>query len=51
MLQIKKIYQAEEFLKVVNRILNWPVEKIFDFAYNVYNSNGVGSIDTNDLMS
>lgn len=32
MLQIKKIYQPEEFLKVIHKILNWPVEKMFDFA-------------------
>lgn len=31
-LQIKKMHQPEEFLKVINKILNWPVEKIFDFA-------------------
>lgn len=32
MLQIKKMHNYEEFLKLINKILNWPVEKIFDFA-------------------
>lgn len=51
MLQIKKIFHPDEFIKIVNKIIAWPIEKIFDFAQNVYNSNGVGSIDTNDLIS
>lgn len=41
----------EEYKEFVLNIVNWKPRKIYEFSYSIFNPNGYGNIDSNDIIT